>query len=355
LLQAENVLGPAGRPWTKSAVFTALHRESYAGRFTFGKLKKQRLDKDPVTGKERSRRFLAPESEWVVVERPHLAIIQPSIWDAAHARLHGARRAHLTNPNGTPQRQGNVPAGKYLLSGLLRCATCSSVLYSDTRRVTWLGDESTMIRVYLCRTEKCGKKCSAPTWVPIDFAHRDIVEGLPAAFSAERLAALESRLSGPSEMDRIGGQRDQARASLEKVERAIERLLDRLEAGTDPDVNRRLDVRQAERDRLRVELDALEAAVKAQEAQDPRAVVARVKALGDAWIDVLERDPEQARELLAALFPTGLTVIKIEDKATIDWRYEGDICIPGEALALAGKADGKSWLPGLGSNQRLPD
>jgi hypothetical protein len=138
-------------------------------------------------------------------------------------------------------------------------------------------------------------------------------------------------------------------------------LLDRLEAGSDPDVNRRLDARQAERDRLRVELEALDAAVKAQQAQDPKAVVARIKALSEAWVDLLESDRTgEARQLLAGIFPSGLAVFKTESKTEIDWRYEGDVIIPGEILAedagdgrVAGF--GNLWLPGQGSNLRHPD
>src|SRR5262249_47884415 len=115
LLRAENAPAPKSG-WTKSTVFTALHREAYTGRWTFGKLHKQRLDKDPVTGKPRSKRTLNPESEWVVNERPALRIVSDALWNAAHAKLASARRGWLlAKPNpGTPQRRGNVPAGSYL-------------------------------------------------------------------------------------------------------------------------------------------------------------------------------------------------------------------------------------------------
>ena len=129
-------------------------------------------------------------------------------------------------------------------------------------------------------------------------------------------------------------------------------MLDALEAGDDPDVAQRLAQRRQERDELKRRLEVAEVAVRVAQAQDPARVVAQVREVGQAWQDRLENAPaDEARQLLASIFPTGLTVTQVEEGNTIDSRYAGDVIVPGEAV----EAGGKLWLPGLGSNQRLPD
>jgi DNA invertase Pin-like site-specific DNA recombinase len=116
-LNREGVPGPTGGPWLMSTICGSrqrrngiLHNELHAGRVVFNR---QRFVRDPTTRKRVSRPN--PESEWKVQDVPELRIVDQAIWDAVTAldaapeRVVGVRR--------TPSKR--------LLSGLIRCASCS--------------------------------------------------------------------------------------------------------------------------------------------------------------------------------------------------------------------------------------
>ena len=126
-LNAEGIRAPyagirskrTGRGWGQSTVRAMLQNERYVGRWTWNKRKFIR----PPNSKHR-RAIDRPASEWRTSTRPDLAIISPDLWAQVQARF-GTRR-------GRPAGQGPSP---YLLSGLLRCATCGSSMSVVSARV----------------------------------------------------------------------------------------------------------------------------------------------------------------------------------------------------------------------------
>src|SRR5258706_13571015 len=83
--------------------------ERYAGRFTWNRNQWIRV------GARRLRRE-RPESDWRVREVPELAVVDASLWARVQTVLRVARARA-----GRPAGSGRTA---YLLSGLLRCATC---------------------------------------------------------------------------------------------------------------------------------------------------------------------------------------------------------------------------------------
>jgi site-specific DNA recombinase len=98
--------------WLVSALHAILHNESYTGRMVYGR---RVFSKDPDTGVRTAREV--PPSEWIVNERPELAIVERELWDRVQARL-GANV-------GAAQSRAK-PA--YVLSGLLVCGECGGKL-----------------------------------------------------------------------------------------------------------------------------------------------------------------------------------------------------------------------------------
>ncbi|MCK1741384.1 recombinase family protein [Bradyrhizobium sp. 139] len=93
-----------------------LHREIYRGKVVRNRAKSL---KNPDTGK-RLRRLADPD-DVIVVEAPHLRIIDEGLWNAAHA-VRRQRRVQM-NPSGVVKPVlGRKPQ---LLSGIVKCATCS--------------------------------------------------------------------------------------------------------------------------------------------------------------------------------------------------------------------------------------
>jgi len=95
--------------WLSTTLHELLTNEGYVGRLIWNR---SQWVKDPDTGKRQRRE--RPRAEWVVHERPELAVVDRATWDRVAARL-AAR-------SGTAGKGKARP--KYLLSGLLECAAC---------------------------------------------------------------------------------------------------------------------------------------------------------------------------------------------------------------------------------------
>jgi len=102
---------PHDRLWRISGIHALLRNEIYRGRLIWNRCRWIRSAADS----QQRRRVENPPSEWIVHERPDLAIVDEVTWARVQARLN--QRAELFRP-GT----GGRPT--YLLSGLLRCAVC---------------------------------------------------------------------------------------------------------------------------------------------------------------------------------------------------------------------------------------
>ncbi|MCK5770898.1 recombinase family protein, partial [Algiphilus sp.] len=120
-LNAEGV--PTGRrgKWSNTTIYGDRRRgigilvnPMYAGRLVWNR---SQWIKHPETGRRVRRE--RPESEWIIHERPELAIIDRETWDAVQARMRGAGRATQAKGNG-----GKGRPNKHLLSGLMRCGNC---------------------------------------------------------------------------------------------------------------------------------------------------------------------------------------------------------------------------------------
>lgn len=121
-LNADHVKPPRGKLWSPSALhgFASrgtgmLRNRQYVGELVWGKV---HMVKDPNTGKRVSRPN--PESEQTRRDVPELRIVSDELFEAVQAQI--ARRSH-------DKRQGNMGIHrrpKRLLSGLLKCAACSS-------------------------------------------------------------------------------------------------------------------------------------------------------------------------------------------------------------------------------------
>jgi DNA invertase Pin-like site-specific DNA recombinase len=103
-----------GRGWPHTTVRYMLSNERYVGRWTWNQSKWTR-----VPGKKQRRRTMLPREEWVVSERPDLAIVDATTWAAAQARF--KLRQSSNNPRGSGRKPNGPPR---LLSGLLQCGAC---------------------------------------------------------------------------------------------------------------------------------------------------------------------------------------------------------------------------------------
>jgi site-specific DNA recombinase len=128
-LNEENVPGAirSEKGWSPATISRILDNEKYAGRWVWNKTESRR---DPRTG--RRRRFVKPESEWVVREDEELRIVPQELWETVRARR---KEMHRTWPGGSGKRgfsgeQGSRQAHfpTHLLAGAMVCGSCGATI-----------------------------------------------------------------------------------------------------------------------------------------------------------------------------------------------------------------------------------
>ena len=115
-----------GRPagWAPSSVREILYRSLYHGEIIWNQSRKR----DRWGVKHQQPRH---DREWLRIPAPDLAIVPESLWAAAHAQMtHQRERYSRTSPHGAPPWSTEA---RYLLTGLLRCATCGAGLEARSR------------------------------------------------------------------------------------------------------------------------------------------------------------------------------------------------------------------------------
>jgi site-specific DNA recombinase len=114
--------GAMRRGWAVSTIHTIVLNEKYRGRWVWNKTM---FVKDPATGKRTPT--ARPKDDWVVEERPDLALVDGDLWTRVQARLTVVREAYgVTGKQTRPRGQAPEVYSPHLLSGLIRCAVCGA-------------------------------------------------------------------------------------------------------------------------------------------------------------------------------------------------------------------------------------
>jgi site-specific DNA recombinase len=137
--------GPLRLGWAVSTVQVMLRNEKYARVWVWNKT---RFLKDPESG--RRRPVERPRHEWVTQERPELRIIEPALWASVQARLVQMEQTYGAGGGRPPRGDAHVAYSKYLLSGLVRCASCGARMIAQTATRRRRG------RVYRYGWYRCG-------------------------------------------------------------------------------------------------------------------------------------------------------------------------------------------------------
>ena len=219
-LNGEDVPAPRGRRrqidgWMHSCIREMLRNPKYIGQFSFGARKWQR---HPITRKRVKR--LNAEADVLRTERPDLAIVDRETWDAVQAKL--AEHARAYGARELPHRK--TP---YLLTGLLKCACCGSLMQING------GSQD---RYYRCTSNRKRGTCENRLSVRESLAKKRVLDAMSSALaSPEAINHIRHRLA-----EKLGSlSRDSAVEAKERAAR-LERTEERI---------RGLIVMQAEGDR----------------------------------------------------------------------------------------------------------
>ena len=274
-----------GLGWDASSVRVILMNELYRGHAIWNRSQWVR-----VPGTRRRHRVLRPESEWIVLDRPDLRIIEDALWHQVQDRRTRVRtRYDATRSFG----KSRTEYGKYLLSGLLTCGTCGG---SMTIRTT-----SGSTQKYGCtrRWRRGPSVCTNSILV-----RRDVAE-------AQIASLLREKLYSPSAIDRLADKvNSRLRANAPTATAERRRLLDELrrvgqqlerlrrfimEGDTSPKVRAWLAEAEQEEQRLQRELERANADVQRRPLQ---VHPSRVKQYLEDLRRTLERGGLRARQLL---------------------------------------------------------
>jgi DNA invertase Pin-like site-specific DNA recombinase len=279
-----------GRPsgWAPSSVREVLHRELYRGVIVWNQSRKR----DRWGKKNQKPR---PESEWIRVPVPDLAIIPASLWAAAHVQMDRQRARY----SGTSKR-GAPPwgrEGRYLLTGLLRCSVCGGGLEARSRRTT--GSDREVLYGCSVHHRRGNAVCTNALTVPMDVADDAVIEAVRKGLLDPRVLATAVRRVADRVSRRQGkSSREVLRRDLAAIERELENLTGAVAAGgdvptliaaiRDRETTRQALVDQLERDRRVIPIDA-------------PAVVADLEHRLTEWRELLRDEPPKARGLLKQL------------------------------------------------------
>ena len=219
-LNAMGSMTTRGNPWSRSSVRNILRNPTYMGKVAFNRVRHYRPG---AHGNPNHHVVYAPESDWILVEGLHPAIIPPEDWHKVQ-QLRTARQVPPTS---------HYPTNP--MSGILFCARCGQRI----QRMEMHKEAAYM----LCTNKGC---CAGSKFAYVEQA---LLDGMQ-----ERLDDLRTQISRSTPPDTAGP--EAALAALEKelakLDARMDRLYTFLEDGTyDRDTFRqRMQAAQADRSAL---------------------------------------------------------------------------------------------------------
>lgn len=279
--------------WSQSAVRSMLRRERYRGVVVYGETKKT-YRKGTKTREHR------PASQVVRVDVPHLRIIPEELWVAVESRRGDESRTSDTRKGGRPP--------KYMLTGLARCAMCGGPVHARKGK---LGSAPAMMYGCSYHHDRGDAVCTNALRRPMADVDAKWIDAVKATVlteeivlavlgvvrkriteqcsgSAGEIAELESQATTlKKELGRLG---QALIATDEKPGIVVEMISEREKRLTA--IHSRLSLLKSAPDVLNLQVRRLEATVRK-----------RLHALHD----VLDRNPEKAHEVMAALLDGPLT------------------------------------------------
>ncbi len=159
ILNEENIRTKRNCKWSQNAICRILTNELYTGKIINGKEEVS----DFLTGKRTER----DQTEWMVVEKPELRIIEPEVFEKAREVMR--ERGRKFNVDKT--RQSN----KYLFSTIIKCKECGWSFRRSVRKY-----KNTYIK-WVCSGHNGKGADSCPNAITVD--ENELIEVLQEYFS----------------------------------------------------------------------------------------------------------------------------------------------------------------------------
>lgn len=281
--------------WMVSAVNVILQNELYSGRVIWNR---SQFVKDPDTGR-RTRR-MRPQSEWVIQERPELAIVDADTFKTVAAIM--SRRKQAVGARGG----GRL---KYPLSGLLECGQCGAryVLSGGGKNSRGYGKAGA--RYYVCSSFHHGGAAACTNNRRVE---REVAERALIGPALDELLSPESVAKSIARIKQLMREDTPARADVTAVQAKVAKVRKLVESGAlDADLAEPLFAKlEAERIAL---VRAAQQAAKAPLMSGPWGIEAEYRAQVEKWrTDLTGEDADVARAALIAIYGPRIRLIPDE-------------------------------------------
>ena len=295
-LNAEGVPAPhdggrgnkGNRGWPHTTVRNILRNERYVGRFVWNKRKWM-----PVPGRKQRKPVERPQTEWIVRERPDLAIVDADVFEAAQARFRTIKRG------GQP---GVVKHGRgSLLSGLLRCGVCNGnmTLISRVKKASGTYANFGCVTHYTRGNAVCTNNKTISEHKIAAAVIKALRTKLLAPRFVERFVQEFKRQVQRQQHDQ-GGRTSETEKALKEIERRIANVTEAItRVGYSDALAEQLKVEEARRRALAAQLAQVVAAARPNVIPHPKVVEGYLANL----VTLLEDDPARGRQALARHLP----------------------------------------------------
>ena len=314
-----------------------LRNELYVGVKVWGRYKKGYRGGTKV-------RTETPECDWLRVDVPELRIITDELWSTVQA-------THRKPAPGTVVAERRVSVGGWpainLLSTVMRCGECGGPMKARTHRV---GSEKT--KAYTCSNYAVGKLgCKNSLRRPVDVVNETVVTWLLA-----NVLRPENASAVFDEVERIlvaqaKGEHGKGRELEESVTRTRQRIARLAEAIAEAP----REVRSVLYAKLREEQTTL-ATVEHRRSDAARTPSAVREQLEKLRADAAERlavfqaaitgNPEQARRIMAAVFPNGIVASPVVRGERRRFWLDGEASF---GVLFSGDTGGPTGIPDVAS------
>jgi len=335
--------GPTRRGWAVSTIHTILANEKYIGRWVWNKTM---FVKDPVTG--RRSPVVRPKDDWIVEERPDLAIVDPELWKRVQERLHAVREAYgVHGAQKRPRGQAPEMYSPHLLSGLIRCDVCGARITIQTSQRKKQGKVYRYGR-YRCsfHVAKGPAVCANGMSIRQDLLEARLLEKFRAGLTADMIGYLVAATNealralhgaAPAEISTLIEER-------QRGERELANLVDFVAKGSvsSPRLHEEIRTREQRLDELDEQLKRLHRGTVPAPLQIDRTwVEGRLQGLNE----LLARDPAGARReiqkhvedlRIAPALEVGPRVVRLTGRAKIDGLLGGEEAVRLQLVAGAG-------------------
>jgi site-specific DNA recombinase len=250
-LNREGVQGPRGQRWRRGVLVHMLRNERYTGRLIWGQ---RRFERRP--GSRQKVPHAVPRSEWRILDRPDLRIVDQALWERVQVRLEEVRGILPTVGRTLMRGRNAAMFSRNLFSGFMRCAVCGGSVHAvhtghGSPRYgcgkSWQNGSSSCSNRLTIRAKIADA-------VMLAGLKRELLQPATVKYVADAVAAELNRL-----IDDRPARQEAAQAARDDVAQRLQRLVAAIESGISAaTVAPVITERQRELERLDAELDSLQ-------------------------------------------------------------------------------------------------